>query len=358
MTTPDVLQSRYGYSPLTTAANGNSVSVTEFQFQYYDNVDLEAFSDACGVEVDVDTTIGGNKDYICTKIGGCIEALLDIEYIGAVSSPIPLTVIYQQDYSLLDWVDSVINMDKPPLVHSVSYGNDEVQQTSSEYMDSCNTQFQIAGSLGLSILFASGDQGVWGRSGPGKTFHPDFPAGSPYITAVGGTNFQTKSKIGNETTWNCAGGGFSDQFPRPSWQDSQVNNYLKTAPLPSTSLFNENGRGYPDISALAGQTNPYCVAVKGGDFMGVAGTSASCPVIGGLIGQLNDLRLKAGKPSLGWLNPFLYSADAAKCFYDVNDGSTNNCLPGTEGFTAENGWDPATGLGTPNFKCLASLVIV
>lgn len=61
----------------------------------------------------------------------------------------------------------------------------------------------MAGSLGLSILFASGDQGVWGRTGASKgaTFHPDFPASSPYVTSVGGTDFAKKSTIGEETTW-------------------------------------------------------------------------------------------------------------------------------------------------------------
>ena len=91
-------------------------------------------------------------------------------------------------------------------------------------METCNTQFQKAGTLGLSILFASGDQGVWGRTGysPKGTFNPDFPAGSPYVTAVGGTNFQQKSVIGNETAWSCGGGGFSEEFAQPTWQATQV----------------------------------------------------------------------------------------------------------------------------------------
>ena len=125
-------------------------------------------------------------------------------------------------------MNQVISLPNPPLVHSVSYGNDEVQQTSVQYMDSCNVQFMIAGSMGLSILFASGllpfvytqyldesnyhftnvsgDQGVWGRSGVGATFNPDFPAASPYVTAVGGTDFSTKSTIGAESVWSCGGG--------------------------------------------------------------------------------------------------------------------------------------------------------
>ena len=53
-----------------------------------------------------------------------------------------------------------------------------------------------AGARGISLLFASGDSGVASVSGgcastacpAGKgCFVPKFPAGSPYVTAVGGT---------------------------------------------------------------------------------------------------------------------------------------------------------------------------
>lgn len=249
-------------------------------------------------------------------------------------------------------------MSNPPLVHSVSYGNDEVQQTSTEYMYSVNTQFMMTGSLGLSILFASGDQGVWGRSGVGSTYHPDFPAASPYVTAVGGTNFATKSAIGEESAWSCGGGGFSDTFGQPSWQADVVSAYLSKAKaagvLPSSALFNATGRAYPDVAALGGQTNPYCVGYKGGSFGGVAGTSASCPVVAGIFAQLNNVRLASGKAPLGYLNPFIYSN--SQCFNDVNDGSMNNCNAGTTGFSALDGWDPATGFGSPNYACLAKLM--
>lgn len=339
MTTPDVISAAYGLEfPVKNVVAGNSISVAEFQYQYYDLADLNNFDTACGTKIEITATVGGNKESVCNI--GCVEALLDIEYAGALTYPIPFTVIYQQDFSLLNWVDSVISMENPPLVHSVSYGNDEVQQTSVEYMESCNTQFMMAGSMGLSILFASGDQGVWGRTGVGKEFHPDFPASSPYVTAVGGTNFAEKSTIGAETTWNCGGGGFSDTFPIPSFQTDAVANYLKIAGdaglLPDASFFNSSGRAYPDISALGGQTNPYCVSVGGGSrFEGVAGTSASCPVAASIFAQLNNVRLSNGKSSLGWLNPLIYSN--SNCFADVNDGSMNNCNPGTQGFKALDG---------------------
>ena len=355
-TTPSVLSEAYNFQYLTTFTAGNSMSVAEFQYQYYDNTDLQSFGNACGVTATVETTIGGNNEKIC-EAGGCVEALLDIEYIEAVAHPIPLTVIYSPTYSLLDWVNSVIAMPNPPLMHSVSYGNDEVQQTGVEYMDACNDRFQVAGSMGLSILFASGDQGVWGRSGVGATYNPDFPAASPWVTAVGGTNFAAKSVIGAESAWDCGGGGFSNTFDRPAWQEDVVSNYLTTAAaagvLPDAALFNASGRAYPDVAALGGQTNAYCVAIKGGSFGGVAGTSASCPVVAGIFAQLNDVRLKNGKPVLGWLNQLIYANP--QCFNDVNDGSMNNCNKGTTGFAALTGWDPATGFGSPNFSCLSKL---
>lgn len=356
-TTPAVLATAYSFNFLNSSDPKSSVSVAEFQGQYWDQTDLTNFNDACQVTGSVANTIGGNNPSACS-LTGCTEAMLDIEYIAAITDPIPLTVVYSSSYSLLNYVDTLINLGAAaPYINSVSYGNDEVQQTSTEYMETCNTQFQLAGNMGLSILFASGDQGVWGRTGYSKTatFHPDFPAASPYITAVGGTNFVTKSVIGAETAWSCGGGGFSNTFSIPSYQASFVQSYLTNAAaqgvLPDAKYFNASGRAYPDVSALGGQTNPYCVSYRAGKFGGVSGTSASCPVVAGVFAQLNDLRFRNNKGPMGFLNPFIYQN--GDCFNDVTSG-TNNCNAGTPGFTAIEGWDPATGFGTPNYACLST----
>lgn len=355
-TTPEVLKQRYGYPAVGSVNAQSSMSVAEFQAQMYDQNDIDAFDAACGVNAQVDGYEGpANNEEVCYKTG-CIEALLDIEYIGAVAAPIPLTVVYSKTFSLLDWVNTVMSMSPIVYVHSVSYGNDEVQQTSAEYMETCNTQFMKAGAMGISILFAAGDQGVWGRTGVGETFHPDFPAGSPYVTAVGGTNFAEKSVIGEESAWSCGGGGFSDEFEMPSWQADAVATYFAEAAaagvLPDAAMYNAQGRGYPDVSALGGQTNPYCISYRDGTFSGVAGTSASSPVVAGIFAQLNNVRFNNGQSALGWLNPFIYAN--GKCFNDVNDGSSNFCNKGTTGFAALDGWDPATGMGTPIYSCLES----
>ena len=227
-------------------------------------------------------------------------------------------------------------------------------------METANTAFMKAGTKGLSILFASGDQGVCGREGCGMLcflgkckFNPDFPAASPYITAVGGTDFAVANVIGEEMAWSAGGGGFSNEFAIPSYQASAVAAYKASADadLPPQKIWNNKGRGYPDIAALGGQKNSYCV-VTSGNFEGVAGTSAACPVAAGVFARLNGERLAAGKPALGFLNPFIYQNPSA--FQDVTKG-TNNAGK-KYGFKAVKGWDAATGLGTPDFEALSKAV--
>jgi len=194
---PEVIRERYNLPNSTeyekllggyVNAQANSMAVAEFQGQYFEPSDLAKFSTACKRKVEVDNIVGGNNP------GAGVEAELDIEYIKSVSPEIPLTVEYSSEYSLLNWANSITSNSSSALVHSVSYGNDEAQQTSSEFMETCNTAFMKAGTMGRSILFASGDQGVCGREGCGfgifkpKSAKPDFPGGSPYITVVGGTS--------------------------------------------------------------------------------------------------------------------------------------------------------------------------
>ena len=150
-----------------------------------------------------------------------------------------------------------------------------------------------------------------------------------------------------------SGGGFSNTFGIPSYQSADVAAYLKnpSANLPKSSYYNATGRGYPDIAALGGTKTPYCIATNG-FFEGVAGTSASSPTAAGVFAKLNGLRFKNGKAALGFLNPFIYQNAAA--FNDVTSGCNNN--GGSAGFTAVKGWDPATGVGTPDYSKLAKLV--
>ena len=197
-----------------------------------------------------------------------------------------------------------------------------------------------------------------GREGCGlfkKRFKPDFPGGSPYHTSVGGTDFYTED-IGEEKAWSDGGGGFSDHFDIPAYQADAVAHFKNASKaqglLPDQKYWNNTGRGYPDVSALGGQKNPYCV-MTGGRFAGVAGTSASTPVVAGVFARLNALRLKSGGKPLGFLNPLIYAHPEG--FQDVTKGK-NPGGPSWAGFTAIAGWDAATGLGTPNYEALSKVV--
>jgi len=85
----------------------------------------------------------------------------------------------------------------------------------------------------------------------------------------------------------------------------------------------------------------------------VGGTSASCPATAAIFSLVNDALITAGRPPMGFINPWLYSRGYI-AFTDVTNGSSFGC--GTAGFPAQQGWDAATGVGTPNFVKILSLL--
>jgi tripeptidyl-peptidase-1 len=85
------------------------------------------------------------------------------------------------------------------------------------------------------------------------------------------------------------------------------------------------------------------------------GTSAATPTVAILIAKLNEELLSAGKPPLGFVNPLFYKNPNA--FNDVTKGNNNGRNGGTGGFDAAPGWDPTTGLGTPDFEKLKTVVM-
>ena len=115
-----------------------------------------------------------------------------------------------------------------------------------------------------------------------------------------------------------------------------------THTISSLNQYNSAGRGFPDVSA---QGTSYVVINNNVTVPGVAGTSASSPTFGGIIGMLNDARMATGKSPMGFLNPFIY--ENPSIFNDVTTGNNPGC--DTDGFYAANGWDPITGNGTPNY---------
>ncbi|KFQ78545.1 Tripeptidyl-peptidase 1, partial [Phoenicopterus ruber ruber] len=126
---------------------------------------------------------------------------------------------HESQEPFLAWLLLLSNTSSVPWVHSVSYGDDE-DSLSLAYMKRVNVEFMKAAARGLTILFASGDDGAGCRRVPGgnHTFRPSFPASSPYVTTVGGTSFKNPFLVTAEVTDYISGGGFSNVFPMPDYQ--------------------------------------------------------------------------------------------------------------------------------------------
>ena len=106
--------------------------------------------------------------------------------------------------------------------------------------------------------------------------------------------------------WTGSGGGFSHHFAQPAYQAAAVEAYLSSAKamLPTDGGWNATGRGFPDVSALGGEQNQYCIyagELGGHHATGAYGTSAATPVLATVVAKLNRLRSAAGKPPLGFV---------------------------------------------------------
>lgn len=278
-------------------------------------------------------------------------------------------------------------------VISTSYSYNEADVTPAYANRQCQEYMKL-GLQGVTVLYSSGDYGVAGNLGrcidPATgnytatnastgIFNPSFPGTCPYITSVGATQVPNNTNIvrvlasgnANASTTQpeqaCetvihSGGGFSNFFSMPQYQASAVHTYwTQHTPPYGSSRFNnsQRTRGFPDVSANGAN---YVIAVDG-NYSLVYGTSASAPMFGSLITLINEERIKAGKSSVGFLNNVLYQhpeyvlpsllvspriwLTCCRMMKDVTTGSNQGC--GTKGFSAVEGWDPLTGLGTPIF---------
>jgi len=255
---------------------------------------------------------------------------------------------------LVNWTQSILNDANPPRVHSVSYGwQGPLSQLGCQDADikTVDAEFVKLAAKGITIIFASGDSGSGQGGGSGNTLWPSWPASSPWVTAVGSTRFVTNTPGAEMSTDQFgSGGGFSWDFAAPAYQKSAVDGYFRIeAPskVPPANLFNRTGRATPDVSALG---EGYQV-VEGGQTIAVGGTSASAPAFAGLISLINDQRIKNGKSVLGFLNQWIYSN--SEMWQDVTVGSNRfgrGPFPLTYGYDCVKGWDPSSGMGTPDFQ--------
>eukprot|EP00457_Paulinella_chromatophora_P001778 gb/GEZN01001780.1/.p1 GENE.gb/GEZN01001780.1/~~gb/GEZN01001780.1/.p1 ORF type:complete len:901 (-),score=99.60 gb/GEZN01001780.1/:130-2748(-) len=363
-------------------------AVVEFFEQYYSEADLQTYLKMMGLYPQpVAQVLGVNNETEGSVCGD--EAQLDIQVMMGVAPGSPTTfwsVAGRDSFTqepFLQWMYELSEMKDPPLVQSVSYADPEDFMPKS-YTDRLNIEFIKAGLRGVSILAASGD---WGSSSimpvtamePGACDRgrPLFPASSPYVMSVGATQLTTTAvpiaikpykgvKIGplkGEKPCSSdagglitSGGGFSDRYDRPTFQNYLQEDYIARTRVPKT-WYNSKGRGYPDIATYGNKF----VVIMNGSVEPNSGSSASAPLMGAMITLWNDIRLRAGKAPLGYMLPFLYQVAETfpEAFSDVVLGEINcsteqyRCC--SQGFEAIEGWDAASGLGSPNFRIIARI---
>jgi len=272
------------------------------------------------------------------------EVTLDIQVAGAVAPASRIAVYFtpNTDQGFYDAISAAIHdKTRKPSVISISWGMPEDRWT-PQAMNAFNALFYDAALLGISVCVAAGDSGSSDGETDGAN-HVDFPASSPWVLACGGTSLiLNDGQIASETVWNdgsqggATGGGVSQHFSKPAYQ-AKIN-----VPLPIHS--NPTGRGVPDVAGNADPATGYVVLV-GGEGIVVGGTSAVAPLWAGFIALLNE---RLGK-RVGWLHPKLYATPASRALHDITVGNNGS-------FSAAKGWDPCTGLGTPDGAAIFKLL--
>ncbi|KAG9312210.1 peptidase S8/S53 domain-containing protein [Chiua virens] len=407
--TPVCLRALYGFEYEPMVPGNNSYGIVEYSPQAYRQADLDIFakkfcSDLDGVSPNMVSIDGGSLNpQESFAVNG--ESNLDLEYAMNLVTKAQNVTLYQvgdlvEGASFNNFLDALdgayctfeggddptqdgvypdeqsggytgsedCGTVKPANVISTSYGYNEADLTRAYALRQC-AEYAKLGLMGVTFVFSSGDNGVAGngdnclnpdgsQSASGKIFNPTFPSTCPYVTSVGATQVSPNKTVYDPES-ACeqviySSGGFSNYFALPDYQKDAVTSYLKnTPPSYPSSIWNSTGksRAFPDIAANGAN---YVIALDG-NFTLVYGTSASTPVVGAMFTMVNDARIALGKGPIGFINPLIYAANFSDAFNDIVNGTNPGC--GTLGFNTSHGWDPVTGLGTPNFpKLLAKWI--
>lgn len=300
------------------------------------------------------------------KAGWADETTLDVEIIHAIAPDAGIVVLtspvaeteatmglpefrqltqYAIDHHLGNIISNSWGASEATLKDQA--GQQEIQKWDALLKQSTTTQ-------GITYFAGSGDNGATDAIDlTGRKLSPtptsSFVNDDPWVTSVGGTTLLGKGQSVHEEAWNHSGGGLSAFFPTPAYQ--------QILPASVQSLLNHR-RGLPDVAADA-DPNTAMVIYVNGQWMPIGGTSASAPLWAALGAIANQI---AGHP-LGFINPGLYkiamSSSYIQAFHDITVGnnSINNGTVNVKGYAAVQGWDPVTGLGSPNAAVLLPALV-
>ena len=341
----------------------------------------------------------GNGTHLEDKSAWALEVSLDVETSHAiapmanillVTTPTAETLGVQGFPNMMNAEQYVVDHHLANVI-SQSFASAEDAFGSAQSLDSLRHAFISAAANGITVLGSTGDNGTANTKKQDLVGNPDkgpstlipfptveWPASDPLVTGVGGTYLCTDPLAGTndprtsyfvagvggkcgsntynpghnfaEVAWTFSGGGFSHVFSKPDYQDA----------LPAGSTTIGSMRGVPDVAFQASAGTGALVYlslppdgnssnINQTGWYDIGGTSLSCPQWAGLVAIADQIN----GGGLGLINPGLYKigADAtryANDFYDVATNNTNQADASVPGYPATTGWDPVTGLGTPN----------
>ncbi|MGC8848420.1 MAG: NosD domain-containing protein [Conexivisphaera sp.] len=373
--TPSEVEQMYNTTSLLgSGVNGSgiTIAIVDAYGDPYIQQELDAFSAEFGIpttQVHI-ITVGSPIDFSEGIVTGWnVEIALDVEWAHAMAPGARINLYIASDASstaMFEAVEAAVEGTNgttpvsPSNIISLSWGIPENDIGSSAASSSIfglnypwlNQVFQQAAARNITVLAAAGDWGAydqaWGQTSPyGGAV---YPSTDPFVTGVGGTTLYMRTNsgylgfpfinasgsYGTETAWSWndfyywgTGGGFSTLFARPPWQHGEG--------VPSVGT-----RGAPDVAWDADVQTGVLVYVQGYGNLIVGGTSVGAPSWAGSMALIDQ---RAGHP-LGFINPYLYEimsnqTEYSKAFHDITVGDNNP-------YQANPGWDPLTGVGSPN----------
>ena len=376
--TPNQYLTAYDLAGLQSAgATGAGERVALIEIDGYRYSDITAFAGCFGLGVPAVNGYGVNLRHPLAPGG---ESTLDLEVLDAAAPGLKAVDVYESQSRASDVLRSLTaplqNGNRVPEVISASLGTCEPALAASigaSGVRAVEGELALTTAAGISVLAATGDTGssdCIGNNGPVAALAVNFPASSPYVTGVGGTNvaLNAANQIDAQIVWNDApynvgagGGGFSRLFSRPSYQKG-----FETLPR----------RGLPDVAMLSDPLPGYAVYCTASDcaqggpgpWIAVGGTSAATPLLAGGLALVDQVLRLHQKQNLGLVNPLLYRIarenPTVGVFSDVtsSDNDLGAILPSGSKHplgccSAGPGYDMATGLGGVDLGKLAFLAV-
>jgi subtilase family serine protease len=364
--TPNQYRTAYGFDPLATAGlDGAGERVALIEINGFKSSDIKAFAACFALPVPKVTRYGVGVKKPLAAVNG--ETTLDLEILDAAAPGLTGVDVYESHPLASDVLHALTvpltNPGRKPDVISASLGSCESQAKQAiggKNITTVESALQLAAASGISVLASSGDDGssscfdLQGVPEPRQAV--SFPASSPWVTGVGGTNIavDASNALTNQIVWDsqsgAGGGGYSTLFKRPSWQDGFTA--AKHRVVPDVAMLADTSPGYAVYCTAKGDCQEAPPTGPWGEF---GGTSAGTPLLAGGLALIDEALRKNGRQDIGLANPLFYKIAGTtfgpQVFKDVISGNNDLFALVTNGIkkvgccNSGPGFDAATGLG-------------